>query len=52
MTHSGGQGSEDAKTTRNLEERKKRHKVMDQAEERRGETERLEELKKKKKEQS
>jgi hypothetical protein len=26
-----GQGSEDAETTRDIEERKRRHKVMDQA---------------------
>ena len=49
MTQGGdrsGQGSEDAGRTRDLEERKIRHKVMDQVEENRGETERLEKLKK------
>ena len=47
LDQGGGQGPEDIKTTREIEERKNRQKVKDQAEEDPRETERLEELKKK-----
>lgn len=47
MRQDQGQGPDDANKTREIEERKERHKFKDQAEEDPRETERLEELKKK-----